>query len=71
MKLLALALSIALLFTAGESVTDSPQNKYNLRCCADLLSVLLHRSTIAANLSETQRQLFSLCNRLEEFEKWK
>lgn len=34
MKLLALALSVALLFTAGESATDPPLNKHNLCCCA-------------------------------------
>lgn len=34
MKLLVLALTVALLFTAGESVTDSPLSKRNLCCRA-------------------------------------
>lgn len=34
MKLLVLALTVALLFTAGESVTDSPLNKHYHCCCA-------------------------------------
>lgn len=34
MKFLVLALAVALLFTAGGSVTDSPLNKHNLCCCA-------------------------------------
>lgn len=33
MKLSLLALTIALLVTAGESVTDSPLSKHNLCCC--------------------------------------
>lgn len=34
MKLLVFALAVALLFTVGESVTDSPLNKCNFCCCA-------------------------------------
>lgn len=34
MKLLALALSVALLFAAGESATDPPLNKHHVYCCA-------------------------------------
>uniref|UniRef100_A0A3Q0RMP7 UPAR/Ly6 domain-containing protein n=1 Tax=Amphilophus citrinellus TaxID=61819 RepID=A0A3Q0RMP7_AMPCI len=40
MKLLVLALSVALLFAAGESVTDSPLYKHNLCCCATLSEAL-------------------------------
>lgn len=56
MKLLALALSVALLFTAGESPTDPPLNKHNLCCCAtgtSAISCSLY-CTGTADLSDTQ-----------------
>lgn len=57
MKLLALALSVALLFTAGESATDPPLNKHNLCCCAtgtSAISCSLY-CTGTADLSDTQK----------------
>lgn len=65
MKLLVLALTATLLFTAGESVTDSPLNKQPLLLCNGdvcyLFESSLCRNPISAPLSEAfKRHSFHL-----------
>ncbi len=69
MKLLVLALTVALLFTAGESVTDSPLNKHNLCCCATGTSAI----SFSRHCAGAQKAFFSFCNRLQGVmsKKWK
>lgn len=59
MKLLVLALAVALLFTAGESVTDSPLYKHNLCCCATVSTIffIIEESLHCSELQPTQTTL--------------
>ena len=72
MKLLVLALTIALLFTAGESVADSPLSKHHLCCRATGSWCFLCHGTGAQSqkdLSDNHTRFFSLCNRSDLSEK--
>lgn len=66
MKLLVLALSVALLFAAGQSATDSPLCKHNLCSCAlgIFCSITL---AFLPNLSHTQRHSGLLCHCLSNY----